>query len=79
MNKDEQERKKFLEDQLQWCKEQDTILEEIEFKLNKMREITEYALKYDLSKIEKDQLNHQLNELKKEVHLLEKMLQTVFH
>ncbi|MEC1770233.1 hypothetical protein [Schinkia azotoformans] len=79
MNKDEQERKKFLEDQLQWCKEQDTILEEIEFKLYKMREIAEYALKHDLSKIEKDQLNHQLNKLKKEVHSLEKMLQTVFH
>ncbi|WP_338449516.1 hypothetical protein R4Z09_25630 [Niallia oryzisoli] len=30
MNKDEQDREKFLEEQLEWCKVQNAILEEIE-------------------------------------------------
>ena len=41
MNKDEQDNKKFLEQQLQWCKNQGRILEEIEMKLYKMKEIAQ--------------------------------------
>ena len=79
MNKQEQENKKFLEQQLEWCKKQDRILEEIEMKLSEMKKITQYTLDHELTEIEIEQLNDQLNELKSEVHLLEKQLQTVVH
>jgi hypothetical protein len=52
MDKDQQEQKKFLEQQLQWSKEQARILDEIEKKLYEMKEIAEYALKHKLSPIE---------------------------
>ena len=79
MNKDEQEHKKFLEEQLEWCKEQDRILEEIEVKLHEMKQIAEYALEHELTSLEIDQLNSQLNELKSEVHSLEEQLHSVVH
>ena len=79
MDKQEQEHKKFLEQQLEWCKKQDRILEEIEMKLYEMKKITQYTLDHELTEIEIEQLNVQLNELKSEVHLLEKQLQTVVH
>ena len=79
MNKDEQEHKRFLEQQLEWCKKQDRILAEIETKLYEMKKITQYALDHELTEIEIELLNNQLNELKSEVHLLEKQLQTVIH
>ena len=43
MNNEKKERKQFLEQQLEWCKEQDHILEEIEMKLYKMKEIAQYT------------------------------------
>ena len=67
MNKDEQEHQKFLEELLEWCKEQDRILVEIDVKLHEMKEIAEYALEHQLTSLEIDQLNSQLNELKREV------------
>ena len=79
MDKQEQEHKKFLEQQLEWCKKQDRILEKIEMKLYEMKKITQYTLDHELTEIEIEQLNDQLNELKSEVHLLEKQLQTVVH
>ena len=79
MNKEEQEHKQFLEQQLEWCKKQDRILEEIEMKLSEMKKITQYTLDHELTEIEIELLNNQLNELKSEVHLLEKQLQTVVH
>lgn len=79
MNKEEQEHKQFLEQQLEWCKKQDHILEEIQMKLYEMKKITQYTLDHKLTEIEIEQLNNQLNELKSEVHLLEKQLQTVVH
>lgn len=79
MNKDDKDRKKFLEEQLQWCKGQDRILEVIEVKLNEMKEIAEYVLKYDLTHLEIDRLNRQLSELNREVHFFEMMLHTVVH
>ncbi|MFZ0446162.1 MAG: hypothetical protein WAM95_16305 [Bacillus sp. (in: firmicutes)] len=79
MNKEEQEHKQFLEQQLEWCKKQDRILEEIQMKLYEMKKITQYTLDHKLTEIEIEQLNNQLNELKSEVHLLEKQLQTVVH
>ena len=79
MNKEQQEHKQFLEQQLEWCKKQDRILEEIEMKLYEMKKITQYTLDHELTEIEIERLNDQLNELKSEVHLLEKQLQTVVH
>ena len=79
MKKEEQEHKQFLEQQLEWCKEQDFILEAIQMKLHEMKEIAEYSLNHELTATEVDRLNGQLNELKSEVHLLEKQLHSVVH
>ncbi|HWL22210.1 MAG TPA: hypothetical protein VNR38_00415 [Ureibacillus sp.] len=79
MEKDDQHLKKFLEEQVQWCKEQDHILEEIERKLNEMKKIAQYASSYELNEIEVGQFNKQINDLKKEVHELEKQLRTTVH
>ncbi|KAA9022050.1 hypothetical protein [Niallia endozanthoxylica] len=79
MNKDEQEHKQFLEQQLEWCKEQDRILEEIEMKLHEMKKIAQYALDHELTSLELDQLNGQLKELESEVHFFEKQLHSVVH
>ncbi len=79
MDKDIQDQKKFLEQQLQWSREQARILDEIDVRLHKMKEIAEYALEHELTSVEIDKLNSQLNELKCEVHSLEKQLQSVIH
>ncbi|MDQ0214936.1 cob(I)alamin adenosyltransferase [Oikeobacillus pervagus] len=79
MNKDEHQNKKILEEQIQWCKEQDQILEEIETKLFEMKKIAEYSLEYELTSDEIDELNGQLQELKCEVQSLEKQLHPVVH
>ncbi|CJG24938.1 Uncharacterised protein [Streptococcus pneumoniae] len=79
MEKGELERKKFLEQQLEWCKEQDYILEEIEMKLYEMKRIAEYAFNHELTLLEIDQMNDQLKKLKSEVHFLEKQLSFVVH
>ena len=79
MNKDEQDYKKFLEQQLEWCKEQDRILEEIEMKLHEMKKIAKYSLDHELTPLEMDQLNGQLKELESEVHFLERQLYSIVH
>lgn len=79
MDNNQLELKKFLEEQLQWCKEQDKILEEIDSKLHEMKRIAEYAIEQKLHSEEIERLNGQLNELKSEIHSLEKQLQTVVH
>jgi predicted nucleic acid-binding Zn-ribbon protein len=79
MDKEEQEYKQFLEQQLEWCKKQDRILEEVEMKLHEMKKIAQYALNHEFTAIEIDQLNGQLNELKREVHCLEKQLHSFGH
>jgi hypothetical protein len=79
MDKDQQEYKQFLEQQLHWCKEQDRILKEIDIKLHEMKRIADYAVEHDLTSVEIDILNGQLNELKSEVHFLEKQLNSVVH
>ncbi|WDL88494.1 hypothetical protein IUJ58_06340 [Priestia aryabhattai] len=79
MGKDEQEHKRFLEQQLKWCKEQDRILEDIEMKLYEMKRIAEYAFNHELTSLETKQLNRQIKELESEVHFLEKQLHSVVH
>ena len=79
MDKQEQEHKKFLEQQVEWCKKQDRILEEIELKLHEMKKIAQYALEHALSPIELEELNTQLIDLKNYVQLLNKQLHSVVH
>ncbi|MEI2439429.1 hypothetical protein V8V73_02560 [Priestia megaterium] len=79
MGKEEQEHKRFLEQQLEWCKEQDRILEEIEMKLYEMKKVAEYAFNHELTSLETKQLNRQIKELESEVHFLEKQLHSVVH
>ncbi|MCI2252999.1 hypothetical protein L2D08_01325 [Domibacillus sp. PGB-M46] len=79
MAKNHQDYKKFLEEQIEWCQEQDLILEEIESKLLEMKEIAEYALKRELTPSEAGKLNGQLNDLKSKIHSLEKKLHSDVH
>ena len=79
MDKDEQNRKKFLKEQVDWCKKQDAILEEIEMRLYKMKEIAQYVVEHELTSVEIDGLNEKLYELKREVQFLEKQLYSVVH
>jgi len=77
LDKDLQVVKRFLEEQVEWCKGQDSTLEEIDSKLHEMKRIAEYALVNELNSIEMEELNGKLNVLKSEVHSLEKQLQTL--
>ncbi|MGG0464492.1 hypothetical protein [Priestia megaterium] len=79
MEKDEHKHKRFLEQQLEWCKKQDRILEGIEMKLYKMKKVAEYAFNHELTLLQTDQLNGQLKELESDVHFLEKQLHSVVH
>lgn len=74
MNKDNEDILEFLRQQLEWYKEQDAILEEMEKKLYEMKEIAEYRLKYDIEPAEIEYLNSKLQDLKRDVQLLEKRL-----
>ncbi len=78
MNKDEQQ-KEFLEQQLQWAKDQDCILAKIEAKLYEMRAIAEYAATHELTADEVELLNDQLRALKGEIDSLEQRLHSVIH
>ncbi|KGA97219.1 hypothetical protein AJ85_00845 [Alkalihalobacillus alcalophilus ATCC 27647 = CGMCC 1.3604] len=79
MNKETQEHKRYLENQLQQAKQQDQILAQIEEKLYKMKEIAEFARDFQLSMSERNKLNTRINDLKVEVSLLEKKLQPTVH
>lgn len=79
MNKDQQEIKRFLEEQVDWCKNQDSILEKIEKKLYEIKKLAEYVLQHELTTLEVNKLNDQLNTLKQEIHSLEQQLQSVIH
>jgi hypothetical protein len=79
MNKDQQDQRKFIEEQIEWSKEQTRILDEIDMRLHEMKRIAEYAVEHELSANEKIRLNTQLKDLKDEVDSLEKQLHTVVH
>ncbi|MGE8080541.1 hypothetical protein [Peribacillus loiseleuriae] len=77
MDKNLQDQKRFLEQQLQWSKEQTRILDEINVKLYEMKEIAEYVLEHELTPEEIEKLNAQMKDLKDVVHYLEKQLHSV--
>ncbi|RKQ12325.1 hypothetical protein [Ureibacillus endophyticus] len=77
MNKNNQEYQFFLEKQLEWCKSQDRILEEIENKLYEMKEIAMYARDHEVMPMVLNRLNNQLNTLKQDILFLEKQLQSI--
>lgn len=79
MNKGQQEIKRFLEEQVEWCKCRDALLEKIENKLYKMKELAEYAYNHHLTFTETAMINAQLNTLKQEVYSLEQQLHSRFH
>lgn len=79
MNRDDQERKHFIEAQLEWIQKRDAILVEIEEKLHDMKRIAEYARDQVLSSSELNRLNRQLYDLQQEVDLLDKQLHSVEH
>ena len=74
MDQDQLARKKSLEQQLEWSKEQARILDEMDVKLHEMKKIAEYALEHKLSEDEIQRLNGELNVLKSELSSLEKQL-----
>lgn len=77
MTKDEQDYKKFLEDQLDWCMEQDLILAEIEYKLQEMKGIAKDALENGLTNGEITIMNIRLNQLNSEVFSLKEKLNSI--
>jgi len=79
MENEENENKKFLLKQIEWCKVRDSILEEMEKKLHEMKEIVEYTLHNKSIAMEVDQLNGKLDELKNEVYDLEIQLNSIEH
>lgn len=79
MDNDQQDLKKFLEQQLEGTKKQVLLLDEIDVKLLEMKRIAQYVVDYELSAFERDTLNNQLDDLKNEVHFLEKQLHTIVH
>lgn len=79
MDKDQQEVKKFLEERLQWSKDQVRILDKMNVKLLEMRRIAQYVVDHELAANETDTLNSQLNHLKNQFYALEKQLQSVVH
>jgi len=79
MNRTQKESKHFLEGQLEWIKEQDAILVEMDKKLHEMKRIAEYARDQELTSSEIEEVNQQFNELKQEVDSLEKQLHPVSH
>ncbi|MFC4557576.1 hypothetical protein ACFO3D_05060 [Virgibacillus kekensis] len=78
MKKAQLEQKEFLEQQIQWSKNQVAILDKIDSRLHEMRAIAEYARDHKLDKGEADRLNRQLNELKNEIYSLEEQMKSVF-
>ncbi|MDL4839225.1 hypothetical protein [Aquibacillus rhizosphaerae] len=72
MDKDLLDHRKFLEEQLEWSKQQSRILDRIDEKLHEMKHIAEYAINNcKLTYEEINKLNLQLSDLKDEIYSLE--------
>lgn len=71
MDKDLEEQKKFLNEQFEWCRKEDLILAEIKKLLYEMKAIAEYASDHNLTTLETEELNGELEKIKSELHFLE--------
>ncbi|MDQ0231462.1 hypothetical protein [Metabacillus malikii] len=74
MNKDSNQEKDFLKEQLEWTKEQIQILDKIDNKLHEMKAIAVYVTEHSLIHEETKKFQAQLLELQNDVKLLEKQL-----
>lgn len=79
MDKEQSERKEFLQQQLQWTKEHIEILDQMDMKLQEMKGIAELAVRNNLSLDERESLNRRLKILKDEYDILEKQKHIEFH
>jgi flagellin-like hook-associated protein FlgL len=79
MDKKQRELKEFLEQQLEWTKDQARILDQIDEKLHQMKRIAVYAADHNLPEYEIKELNLTINRLKEEVDLLEKQMRGTVH
>ncbi|UCZ52685.1 hypothetical protein LGQ02_18035 [Bacillus shivajii] len=70
----EEERRKFLLEQLEWVKDRQRIYDEIDRKLREMRGIAEIAAREAVSDAEREVLQEQMNELRDEVEKLNAQL-----
>lgn len=77
----EKEERAFLETQLQWVKQRDALLEQIEKKLYEMKHIAEQVAVDDTSMLEnqKYKLNDRFLQLKNEVAALENELRILYN
>lgn len=64
----------LLKQQLEWVKQQDRILAEIESRLHEMKEIARYAAEHRLLIDEQEQLNKQMQEHQEAIRSLENYL-----
>lgn len=79
MNQEQSERKEFLQEQLQWTRDQMDILDQMDKKLQEMKRIAEYVVGNDLSVDERGNLNRLLEILKDEYNLLESRKGIIVH
>ncbi|KZR59871.1 hypothetical protein [Pseudobacillus badius] len=79
VDKDQQEYKRFLENQLQLCLKQDGLLAMLNAKLWEMKKIAEQVLESECTSIELEELNRQFHELQQEAGFLEQQLSLVTH
>lgn len=77
----EEEEQAFLEAQLQWVKQRDTLLTQIEKKLYEMKHIAQQVALDDNSMLEKQKLklNERFLQLKNEVSALESELRIFYN
>lgn len=73
MERDEQTEKRILVEQLEWTREQARLLDEMDMKLHEMRKIAEYAKEHELSLMEINRMNGELNKLIDEYNALERL------
>ncbi len=73
MERDEQTEKRILVEQLEWTREQARLLDEMDVKLHEMRKIAEYAKEHELSPMEIERMNGELNKLIDEYNALERL------
>lgn len=76
---DKQEQLEFLQEKSKWIKQRMLVLDELDIKLQEMREIALYAKNSQLSHAERERLNQEIQELNSEVEFLQQQLEHIHH